>query len=181
MLAEFLWIDGRATRGRWWLTGFLQIAIMVGLLAVMWPDMISTGRFGDDHSLFYALSLPVGWIGIVSNVRRYHDRDKNGWWMLIGIIPIIGTIWQAIELGMLPGTSGDNRYGPPPGGGADISNDMTEMRTQRPTGSLAKVDDDYLAAYAKRYKAEQAAASAVHAAPAFTRAAPTGASFGKRR
>ena len=44
------------------------------------------------------------------SVRRYHDRDKSGWWMLIALIPYIGAIWQLVELGILEGTEGANRY-----------------------------------------------------------------------
>ena len=36
-----------------------------------------------------------------------------GWWVLIGLIPIIGALWLLIELGFLKGTDGPNRYGPP--------------------------------------------------------------------
>ena len=36
---------------------------------------------------------------IIVYVKRFHDRDKSGWWVLIGLIPIIGVIWLLIELG----------------------------------------------------------------------------------
>jgi len=47
-------------------------------------------------------------------VKRYHDRDKSGWWILILFIPLVGFIWFLIELGCLPGTPGPNRFGPDP-------------------------------------------------------------------
>ena len=47
-------------------------------------------------------------------IKRWHDRDKSGWWMLITLVPIIGSIWLLIELGFLAGTPGVNRFGPPP-------------------------------------------------------------------
>lgn len=175
MLAEFLWIDGRASRGRWWLIGFLQFGVMVVSWAVLWPDMISGGPASSDHSLFYLIGLPVGWIGIVNNIRRYHDRDKSGWWLLIGLIPVIGTIWQSIELGMLPGTPGDNSYGSPPG-----THSNGEQMSGHGSNGLAKVDDEYLAEYARNLARQQAepAPAPVFAAPAPAVAAP---SFGKRR
>ncbi|TGR16409.1 DUF805 domain-containing protein, partial [Mesorhizobium sp. M8A.F.Ca.ET.197.01.1.1] len=46
--------------------------------------------------------------------KRWHDRNKSGWWTLIGLIPIIGGIWLLIELGILEGTRGANQYGPDP-------------------------------------------------------------------
>jgi uncharacterized membrane protein YhaH (DUF805 family) len=51
---------------------------------------------------------------ILVDIKRWHDRDKSGWWMLIALVPIIGTIWFLIELGFLAGTPGSNRFGPPP-------------------------------------------------------------------
>jgi uncharacterized membrane protein YhaH (DUF805 family) len=47
-------------------------------------------------------------------VKRWQDRDKSGWWILIGFVPIIGGIWAFVECGCLRGTMGDNRYGPDP-------------------------------------------------------------------
>jgi uncharacterized membrane protein YhaH (DUF805 family) len=51
---------------------------------------------------------------ILVHIKRWHDRDKSGWWMLILFVPIIGAIWFLIELGFLPGTPGPNRFGQPP-------------------------------------------------------------------
>jgi uncharacterized membrane protein YhaH (DUF805 family) len=51
---------------------------------------------------------------ILVYIKRWHDRDKSGWWMLILLIPIVGAIWFLVELGFLPGTPGPNRFGPPP-------------------------------------------------------------------
>jgi uncharacterized membrane protein YhaH (DUF805 family) len=45
-------------------------------------------------------------------IKRFHDRDKSGWWVLIAFVPIIGWIWYLIECGFLPGTDGPNRYDP---------------------------------------------------------------------
>lgn len=46
-------------------------------------------------------------------VRRLHDQDKSGWWILIGFIPLIGAIWLFV-LYLLDGTPGPNRFGPDP-------------------------------------------------------------------
>src|SRR5680860_792339 len=50
---------------------------------------------------------------ILVDIKRWHDRDKSGWWMLIVLVPIIGWIWFIVELGFLKGTPGPNRFGPP--------------------------------------------------------------------
>jgi len=46
--------------------------------------------------------------------KRWHDRNKSGWWSLILLIPIVGPIWMLVELGFLRGTEGTNNYGPDP-------------------------------------------------------------------
>ena len=55
------------------------------------------------------------WSNCAVNARRWHDRDKSGWWSLIAFIPIIGPLWMFIECGFLPGTRGSNRFGDAPG------------------------------------------------------------------
>ena len=58
------------------------------------------------------------WILLAACAKRWHDRDKSGWWALMNLIPIVGTIWVLIECGFLSGTPGRNRFGPDPLAGA---------------------------------------------------------------
>ncbi len=59
--------------------------------------------------------LPLAyWLIIAAYVKRFHDRDKSAWWLLVGFVPVLGPIWLLIELGFLRGTIGANRYGPDP-------------------------------------------------------------------
>ena len=55
-----------------------------------------------------ALFLPSLAVG----VRRLHDIDKSGWWILIGIIPIVG--WILIIVWFCTDSKADNKYGPNP-------------------------------------------------------------------
>jgi uncharacterized membrane protein YhaH (DUF805 family) len=50
------------------------------------------------------------WVGLAVSIKRWHDRGKSGWWVLIGLIPLIGGIWTFVELGFLEGTKGLNAY-----------------------------------------------------------------------
>ena len=56
-------------------------------------------------SIYFALALYA---------KRWHDRDKSGWWTLDRAGAVIGGIWLLVELGILEGTTGANRYGPDP-------------------------------------------------------------------
>lgn len=46
-------------------------------------------------------------------IRRLHDTDRSGWWVLISLVPLIGGIWLLILM-VLDGTPGGNRFGPDP-------------------------------------------------------------------
>lgn len=50
---------------------------------------------------------------IPSTVKRLHDRDRSGWWTLLGFIPFIN-LWLFIECVGMKGTPGENRFGPNP-------------------------------------------------------------------
>ena len=51
---------------------------------------------GLFSGIFTLLSLIPA---IIVHIKRFHDRDKSGWWVLLGLIPFIGAIWLLIELG----------------------------------------------------------------------------------
>ena len=57
------------------------------------------------------LYIPLVWISLALQVKRWHDRDKSAWWVFISFIPIVGPIWTFVEAGCLRGTVGPNRYG----------------------------------------------------------------------
>jgi len=74
--------------------------------------------FGSQSATTTLIQGVLGLILLIPSlaiaIKRYHDRDKSGWWILILFIPLVGFIWFLIELGCLPGTPGPNRYGPDP-------------------------------------------------------------------
>lgn len=171
---------GRVGRGGWWLTGLIQtvlIAVLIGVLMVAAPAEDRDAIPGAAVAIFCLGGLVVAWIGLAATVKRWHDRDKSALWILIGMIPVIGPIWSMIELGLLPGTAGDNRFGPPPGSGTS-ADDWS--------GTGGDFDPD---AVVSAWKASSAAA--VPAAPragdpwaarppVIARAAPAGGGFGRR-
>ena len=54
------------------------------------------------------------WPALAIQTKRWHDRNKSGWWCLIMLIPYIGPIWAGIENGLLLGTDGENEFGKNP-------------------------------------------------------------------
>jgi len=63
--------------------------------------------------IYFAYMLAVLIPGIAVGVRRLHDVGKSGWMILIGLIPLIGSIWL-IVLFCTDSQSGSNEYGPNP-------------------------------------------------------------------
>lgn len=124
--------NGRIGRRTWWLGYILPligiaivatvIDVQLGFVEVKPQDAapadgfaVETQGIGPFGIVSMLLSL-VG--GLAGQVKRWHDRDKAGWWVLINFIPLVGPIWALVETGFLRGTSGPNRFGPDPLGGA---------------------------------------------------------------
>jgi uncharacterized membrane protein YhaH (DUF805 family) len=51
--------------------------------------------------------------GIAVNIRRLHDIDRSGWWILISLVPIVGSLILLI-FNLLDSYPGENRFGPNP-------------------------------------------------------------------
>ena len=105
--------EGRVNRKQFWLWLVLPLTVIAILLGFI---DLRTGTYDPE----LGIGLCTGIFGLLSliptvivYIKRFHDRDKSGWWVLIGLIPIIGAIWLLIELGFLAGTPGPNRFGPP--------------------------------------------------------------------
>lgn len=124
--------NGRLRRMHWWLVRVGVIA--AAFVAVVAFGAVVAGIFGGSENVPEFIQGMVGlvvivvyfavlWIELALTVKRWHDRDKSGFWFLIVLIPIIGPIWALIELGFLDGTQGPNQYGPSPKGvgGADLA------------------------------------------------------------
>jgi hypothetical protein len=73
--------------------------------------------------IFGALLWPV----LAVYVKRCHDRDKSGWWLLLLAIPCLGVLWWLIDLGLLEGTPGPNSYGVSPLRGSPIEGESRPL------------------------------------------------------
>jgi uncharacterized membrane protein YhaH (DUF805 family) len=103
----------RVNRQQWWLRLVLPLYLIFSVLVLV---DIRAGTFYPE----IGMGLWTGTFGLIVlfpasmvHIKRFHDRDKSGWWLLIVLIPLIGPIWLLIELGFLKGTPGANQYGPP--------------------------------------------------------------------
>ena len=117
----FLSFNGRLRRSHFWLgMVILWVVQCVIVMALVMPAISAAaagGRAPGPLALVGdLLLLALVWPGLAIQVKRWHDRDKSGWWVLINFVPIIGFFWLLIECGILDGTPGPNRFGPSPKG-----------------------------------------------------------------
>jgi uncharacterized membrane protein YhaH (DUF805 family) len=68
----------------------------------------------DSNPVFYAISGLVFLLpGLSASVRRLHDRDRSGWWLLLSLIPLVGSIILLVWF-VSPGSDRPNRFGSDP-------------------------------------------------------------------
>jgi uncharacterized membrane protein YhaH (DUF805 family) len=110
-------VSGRIPRQTYWLAmlGIFAVSLLSSFIVEQ-----SVGAPGVSHrgssppALLMLLSALVQpfliWCTLAVNIKRWHDRGKSGYWVLIGLIPLLGPFWSVIELGFLEGTQGANEF-----------------------------------------------------------------------
>jgi uncharacterized membrane protein YhaH (DUF805 family) len=104
---HYVKFDGRASRSAFWWWALFQAIVAIVALIVDYAIFNSPGVFYGLTAL--GLLLPSFSVAI----RRLHDTDRSGWWLLIYLVPLIGAI--VLLVFFLTGSDpGANRYGPGP-------------------------------------------------------------------
>jgi uncharacterized membrane protein YhaH (DUF805 family) len=112
VLRNYAGFSGRARRMEYWMFTLINVLISIGLAIVdVMTGMASPVTGLGVLSCIYALAVFVPSLAV--SVRRLHDTDRSGWWLLIAFIPLIGAIVLLVFM-LLDGTPGDNKYGPSP-------------------------------------------------------------------
>ena len=118
-LSRYTDFSGRSRRMEYWM--FVVFNIVASFVAQLIDGVLGlTGMVFNTYgplTLLAMLALIVP--GIACAIRRLHDQDKSGWWLLIALIPVIGGIVLLVFM-FLEGTKGDNQYGPDPKGVSQI-------------------------------------------------------------
>ena len=113
-LKKYAVFEGRARRREYWFFALFVLIIQIVLNIVdrmtgTYSAVYQCGVLGGIFSL--AILLPALAVG----ARRLHDTGRSGWWLLIGLIPLIGAI-VLIVFFVLDSQPGTNQYGPNPKG-----------------------------------------------------------------
>ena len=116
VLKNYAEFEGRARRKEYWMFTLVNFLIVMALQAVLFmvagmnPEsalgLLLSGILGIYSLGVFIPSLAVG-------VRRLHDTGRSGWWLLIGIVPVIGFIVLLVFL-VQDSQAGSNQYGQNP-------------------------------------------------------------------
>jgi uncharacterized membrane protein YhaH (DUF805 family) len=112
-LRRYADFSGRSRRKEYWMfiLGWVIALVLASIVdGVLGMSGMVGGAYGPVATLLVlALLIPA----IAVQVRRFHDQDKSGWFVLLGFIPIVGSIAVLVFM-CLPGTAGANRFGDDP-------------------------------------------------------------------
>ena len=109
VFSQYVGFTGRARRSEFWYWTLFQI--ILGIIASI-LDRAAFDRNNGAFSAVVGLALLLPSLAVA--VRRLHDSGRTGWWLLIGLIPVIGTI--VLIVFYVQDSQGDNKYGPSPKG-----------------------------------------------------------------
>ncbi|HBS50597.1 MAG TPA: DUF805 domain-containing protein [Rhodobacteraceae bacterium] len=105
---KYATFEGRARRSEywWWFLFLLLSNLVLGLL--------DGALFGENTAILGPLfSLAVFLPSLAVGARRLHDTGRSGWWLLLGLIPLVGFL-VLLFFFVQPGDEATNEYGPPP-------------------------------------------------------------------
>ena len=98
---NFANFSDRASRREYWFFALFNLLAVIVLVIV-------DGMLGTPLSAVFSLIVIIPGLAVL--VRRLHDTNRSGWWILISFIPLVGAIMLLIWT-VSPGTDGGNNYG----------------------------------------------------------------------
>ncbi len=118
-LKRYFDFQGRSRRAEYWLFYLLTIIVTM----VLYVPLLAVGmdfETGEPNAIGGLVMLVLGlvWLGLFVPslavlIRRLHDTNRSGWWVLISFLPLVGGLVLFIFT-VLNGTAGPNRFGADP-------------------------------------------------------------------
>jgi uncharacterized membrane protein YhaH (DUF805 family) len=106
-MKKLLTTKGRASRSLFW-----------GFSIFTWVSFVVLGAVATHINLPHWAESILGLVvllyllvGIIVQIKRWHDLNKSGVWVLINFILVFGPLWTLIQCGFFRGTEGENQYG----------------------------------------------------------------------
>jgi uncharacterized membrane protein YhaH (DUF805 family) len=114
-LKRYADFSGRSRRKEYWMFALFYI-LLLGVLFLLSDGLGGFGEGAPSGPFFWLFMLVILLLIIPSlavQVRRFHDQDKSGWFVLLNFIPYVGGLIVFVFMCM-DGTKGENRFGPDP-------------------------------------------------------------------
>lgn len=119
-LRKYVDFNGRARRSEYWLFALFVVLVQMTAGVLSWfvggdlsDDAFATPASAVIALLYFGFCLYIFVPSLAVSFRRLHDSGRTAWWLLLGLIPVLGQLVLLIFM-ILDGTPGDNRYGPDP-------------------------------------------------------------------
>jgi uncharacterized membrane protein YhaH (DUF805 family) len=115
VLGKYLTFSGRASRSEywWWSLALIILFVMLAVIegAIIAP-LLGFEQFASDAGQPLSLLAGLGLIlpSIAVTVRRLHDTERSAWWLLVGLVPLIGNL-VLLFFYVQMGTDGENQFG----------------------------------------------------------------------
>ncbi|KAB2899248.1 MAG: DUF805 domain-containing protein [Dokdonella sp.] len=116
--------EGRIGRAPYWYFVLAVTVLFGALFAWVGMSLFNAATVGDPSaaaqgggiasSAMMLASLLVLWPSLAICAKRWHDVDKSAWWILVGLVPVVGGLVALVFNGFIAGTPGANRFGNPP-------------------------------------------------------------------
>ena len=118
-LVRYADFSGRSRRKEFWMYQLLNVLVicLIIMIIIAGTATANEGEFGPLAIVGFVLLIL--WVlatfipNLAVQIRRFHDQDKSGWFVLLGLIPYLGGLIIFVFM-LLEGTAGDNRFGPDP-------------------------------------------------------------------
>lgn len=115
-LKKYAEFKGRSRRREYWM--FFLFCVIVYFFAMILDNAFGIAfNLAEESSgvgpIYMVSSLALFIPSLAVSVRRLHDIDKSGWYILVTLIPLIGAIWFLVMM-ITEGTKGANKYGADP-------------------------------------------------------------------
>ena len=110
---KYTLFTGRARRKEFWMFTLFNIlvSLVISIAAAILGNIPILGVIFAFLPLVYCLAVLVP--GIALGIRRLHDTNRSGWFLLLCLIPFVGGIILLVFF-VLEGTKGQNQFGPDP-------------------------------------------------------------------
>ena len=112
VFSKYATFGGRATRSEYWWF-FLFTTIVNAVLNALAGGERGSGEMGFFEILSVLVTLAFILPALAVGIRRLHDTNRSGWWILIALIPVVGVI-VLIVFYVGASDASDNQYGPAP-------------------------------------------------------------------